>query len=180
LPKGSAWGKPFEEIHREMLKKWMFWWKAKNRHGIHSPFIYNFLDQGLYRRDLRSFSPARRLLLAAVDHFQPEQVGSFPEDNPTAQWLREVRKGLRWGAAPFDLMVFESPGNALKHELAKEEDHHNDTVVYVGNLRKDRESLACWEEVLRSGKCRVALETYDAGLLFFRQQQAAQHFRIRI
>ena len=169
----------FENIH-EMLRKWIFRWKAKNRHGIHSPFIYSFLDHGLYRKDLRGLAPSRRLLLAAVDHFRLRRAHCFQNGNPTVTWLEEERADIQWGAAPFDLLIFKSAGSELLQVISQSRLWHNDSVIFVENLREDLDSHSFWREAAGMDQVRVILETYTAGLLFFRRQQAPQHFRIRI
>jgi hypothetical protein len=52
-------------------------------------------------------------------------------------------------------------------------------MVYVGNLRSTPRGYALWEEITRHPSVRVVVETYRAGLLFFRSEQARQHFKIR-
>jgi hypothetical protein len=164
----------------EVLKKWNFWRKARNRHGIHSPFVYSFLDEGLYRRDLKNLPPQKRLLLAAADHFNPMKAMACDSQNQMAEWLRAERPGIRWEGTPTDLYICDAPGEALFAFLDREALWANDTVVFVGNLRENQESYANWGRAAGHPAVRVILETYPAGLLLFRTQQARQHFRIRI
>ncbi len=162
------------------LNKWSFWWKARNRHGIHSPFVYRFLDEGLYRKELKALPPQKRLLMAAADHFHPGRVGACHEEGFLAAWLRKERNGLEWNNPPFDLYLCEAPERQLLSFLNTPKLWNNDTIVFVGNLRESPEVHEIWREATRHPAVRVVLETYDAGLLFFRTQQARQHFRIRI
>ena len=162
------------------LEKWNFWRKARNRHGVHSPFVYRFLDEGLYRRDLRKFPPQKRLLIAAADHFGPHKAIACDPQSPMAEWLRSERPGIRWEGPPTGLFICDSPGEELLAFLDKPELWENDTVVFVGDLRKNRNSIAYWDRATGHSAVRVILETYPAGLLLFRTQQAPEHFRIRI
>ena len=164
----------------DALKKWNFWRKARNRHGIHSPFVYRFLDVGLYRKDLKSLPPQKRLLLAAADHFNPLKAMACSSRDRMAEWLRAERPGIRWEGTPTDLYICEAPGEALLAFLDREELRGNDTVVFVGNLRENQKSYTYWRRAVSHPAVRVILETYPAGLLLFRTQQARQHFRIRI
>ena len=163
-----------------ILKKLNFWRKARNRHGVHSPFIYDFLDKGLYRKDLKSLPPQQRLLIAAADHFNPVTAGTCDLQSPMAAWLGSQRPHLLWGSPPTDLFICDSPGKNLIAFIEGRDTWGNDTVVFVGNVRKNQETYACWSRAISHPAVRVILETYPAGLLFFRTQQARQHFRIRI
>lgn len=162
-----------------MLSRLKFWWTARNRHGVHSPFIYRFLDAGLYRKDLRKLPPEQRLLIAVADHFQPDSAWAAEPGSRLAAWLRKQRTGIRWDPPPADLILCDSPEEALTRVLDQPGLWHNDSILFVGGLRRDSGSRALWKQCCRLPRCRVILETYDAGLIFFRRQQVPQHFRIR-
>ena len=38
---------------------------------------------------------------------------------------------------------------------------------------------AAWEEVKKHPRVTVTIDLYDMGLVFFRQEQTPQHFRLR-
>ena len=132
-----------------MIGRFLFNLHARNRHGIHSPFIYGFLDRSLYHPENREGSPNERLLRAARTHFGPDLLLWDPAEIPFGESL-------------------SGPGGP-----------RNDTVVYAGGIRRGGNRRA-WSEACAHPGVRVILETYDAGLLFFRREQAPQHFKIRI
>lgn len=163
-----------------MLNKCVFWWKSSSRHGIHSPFIYQFLDQGLYRKDLGRLPSQKRLLLAAADYFKPGRVCTSNPESGLAGWLGKTRPSLFCDETPYDFYLFDTPEKNLSVVLGQPELWHNNSVVFVGNIRSNRAAYLRWQDATRILPVRVILETYPAGLLFFRRQQARQHFKIRI
>ncbi|MBC2840001.1 hypothetical protein [Robiginitalea sp. SC105] len=166
-----------------MIGRFLYWWRANNRHGTHSPFIYAFLDQSYYAGDRKGLDPAQWLLQAAVLHFRPSRAGAEattgPASRSTDSLLRLLPPGLlRQAAPPYDLYIFGSPGQALNEWLQEPSNYHNDTVVYVGGLRNPGGQPE-WQRARELPEVRVSLENYYAGLLFFRREQTPEHFRIR-
>ncbi len=56
---------------------------------------------------------------------------------------------------------------------------HNDTVVVVDDIHWSRGMEAAWEGIKEHPLTRVTIDLYDLGLVFFRREQAKQHFRLR-
>ena len=165
---------------RSLADRWKFWWKAQNRHGVHSPFIYRFLDEGLYRKDLKHLPDQRRLLQAATDYLEVERAGAAEPLAGLALWLRERYPQISWHQPPVDLYIYEAPEQGLLALLEDPGQWDPQMTVFVGNLRRDPRGYTLWQEATRHPSVRVVLETYPAGLLFFRTGQVRQHFRIRI
>lgn len=165
---------------RSLADRWKFWWKAQNRHGVHSPFIYRFLDEALYRKDLKHLPAQRRLLQAATGYLKVEKAGAAVPEAGLALWLREQCPQISWQEPPVDLYIFEAPEPGLPAMLEDAGQWDPHMAIFVGNLRRDPRGYAIWETATRHPAVRVILETYPAGLLFFRTGQARQHFRIRI
>lgn len=164
-----------------MFGKVWFWLRSRNRHGIHSPFIYAFLDRTLYARKRPRCTPQQQLLLAVSEHFKPGRVGVSPAGAALADWLRPHLPGAQWGQPPFDLFIAGHPGeDCLEAQLADPARWHNESVIFVSGLREGARARQAWKRLCALPQLRVTLETYRAGVLFFRRQQAPQHFRIRL
>lgn len=157
----------------------MFWLQSKNRHGIHSPFVYGFLDQGLYANHLK-VSPAQiKLLKATIDYFRPNHIGVSETLPPNSPLLQLLSHDSTCKSKPYDLFIYEQPTETVSTFISESGNWHNDSIVYMGNLRASPKGYACWKEIIRHPSVQVVLETYQAGLLFFRKEQARQHFKIR-
>jgi len=56
---------------------------------------------------------------------------------------------------------------------------HNDSVFILDDIHWSKGMEAAWEEVKKHPRVSVTIDLYDMGLVFFRQEQAPQHFRLR-
>jgi hypothetical protein len=162
-----------------IFSKVLFWCQAKNRHGVHSPFIYEFLDRAVYTPGVQKGVSTQRLLKSARLHFNPKRIWTA-SNLPGKSGIRgilEVDSTLP--GPPFDLLVFDRPSHEVGEILSDPGQWHNDSVVYLGNLRGSASAYAMWEQISLHPSIRVVVESYWEGLLFFRKEQAKQHFKIR-
>jgi predicted O-methyltransferase YrrM len=56
---------------------------------------------------------------------------------------------------------------------------HNDSVFILDDIHWSTGMERAWEEVKQHPKVTVTVDLYDLGLVFFRKEQARQHFRLR-
>lgn len=51
-----------------------FWWKSSNQHGLHSPFVYNYLTKGLYEAEVMSNNESLNWILKSIKYFKPNKI----------------------------------------------------------------------------------------------------------
>ena len=56
---------------------------------------------------------------------------------------------------------------------------HNESVFILDDIHWSRGMQEAWMEVKHHPRVTVTIDLYDLGLVFFRQEQAPQHFRLR-
>jgi predicted O-methyltransferase YrrM len=56
---------------------------------------------------------------------------------------------------------------------------HNDSLFILDDIHWSRGMEEAWEEVKRHPRVTVTIDLYAMGLVFFRNEQAPQHFRLR-
>lgn len=56
---------------------------------------------------------------------------------------------------------------------------HNDSLFILDDIHWSRGMEEAWEEVKRHPRVTVTIDLYSMGLVFFRNEQAPQHFRLR-
>jgi len=86
--------------------------KAKNRHGVHSPFVYELLDKVVYDKtgfsEYKAVETIRKQLLSRVDEIEITDLGAGSTVNSSnrrkvADIAKNSAKGGKWGELLFRL-----------------------------------------------------------------------------
>lgn len=56
---------------------------------------------------------------------------------------------------------------------------HNDSVMIIDDIHWNADMEKAWEEIKQMPEVRVTADLYRLGLVFFRKEQAKEHFRLR-
>lgn len=181
-----------------------FLWKSQNDHGIHSPFMFNFVSECFYGRGPRLSKkkhsaqkmavsyPAAELLYRIVYYLKPaktfvlgseseavtEMLRFAGEDNKIRLWFFSELAAIPGGT---DLAVIaDNEKEAAMASLEKIiENSHNNTVCVLPNIHENTRMEYVWEAIKRHPKVTVTVDAYHLGLIFFRREQVEQHFMVR-
>ena len=74
---------------------------------------------------------------------------------------------------------FDSKADYKKKIKLKDEEVHNQTVIFVEDIHKNEDSEKAWEQLKNDDNINVSIDLFYCGLLFFRKEQAKEHFKIR-
>jgi hypothetical protein len=151
---------------------------ATNQHGVHSPFVYNFITKGLYRKGTKTFSVTENVFIKCISYFSCQKIGIIKGSNELKEQLDSVFKNLEYDSLPYDIMytdVKNEPANNIDSKY-----RHNETILIITGIYASKESLTLWKEIKKREEVRVTIDVFHCGLVFFRREQVKEHFKIRI
>jgi hypothetical protein len=82
------------------------------------------------------------------------------------------------GTGPYDIIYIDYPTMELNIFLNSSA-IHNDTMLLIGTLYKNRDYTSQWELIKHNERVTVTVDMYHCGAVFFRKEQAKEHFKIR-
>lgn len=181
-----------------------FLWRSQNDHGIHSPFMFNFVSECFYVRGPRLSKkkhraqkmavnyPAAELLYRIVYYLKPaktfvlgsgseavtEMLRFAGEENRIRLWFFSELAAIPAGT---DLAVIaDNEKEAAMASLEKIiENSHNNTVCVLPDIHQNTRMEYIWEAIKRHPKVTVTVDAYHLGIIFFRREQVEQHFMVR-
>ncbi len=85
---------------------------------------------------------------------------------------------LTFDTLPLDVIYVGVNGTLFK-SISKAS-YHNDTMLMINGIHKNRERKVSWERIKKLPEVSVTMDLFHCGLVFFRKEQAKEHFKIRV
>ena len=155
-----------------------FYISATNQHGVHSPFVYSYVTQCLYKKSNFRLPISQKILLKSLLYFDFKTVRILGDSVsvrkniqaycPDINWNRDMNKA--WYAD-------ESIDQFLEAEVPQ---MPNDAVLIINGIHKTKRENEKWERLKNETFVRVTVDLFYCGVVFFRKEQAKEHFKIRI
>ena len=151
--------------------------RSKNQHGIHSPFVFDFVTKGLYQKqknqnkiNLKSanlnFSKSEeKLLYKILNYFKIDD-----EFNELLDSIKTLDKNYK--------VLYCNDLNNFKFDLLNRNTFVE--IVIIRRIHQSKESEKKWQEIIKIEDATVTIDLFYFGLVFFRKEQRKEHFIIRV
>ena len=157
-----------------------FIFSATNQHGIHSPFIYAFVTKCLYIKSKIKGPKITGILFKCILYFNATHMNIIPKNIHLEKRIKNEFPKIEFNKHPFDIIYLEYPNPELFDNIIRDNNYHNDSILLIRSIHKNRESTMNWELFKNSEEVTVSVDMYYGGALFFRKEQVKEHFKIRI
>jgi hypothetical protein len=159
---------------------------AKTRHGIHSPFVYEFVEKLLYKHskkriDILPFfnqpsiaAKYQRLLSHIVAYYQCKELCCYTNAK------HFVKSGA--GNSKYDLLLLNIEDEKNWQEVFENNLHllQRDSIVAINGIHRNESCSATWQSLYGDSRVKLSMDLYGIGLLFFRDDfKEKQHFVLK-
>ena len=153
---------------------------ATNQHGVHSPFVYNYVTKCLYTTKKYSQKKTWNILLKSIDYFGAERVWLPPEAENIRKMIGREFPSVEFQNEPYDILFIDlKQAEKILNRVSKENNIPNDAVLLIHSIRGNAASTSLWEKIKCQRKVRVTVDLFHCAVVFFRNEQAEEHFKIR-
>ncbi|GMN08515.1 hypothetical protein MTsPCn5_39050 [Croceitalea sp. MTPC5] len=157
----------------------LFLLKSTNHHGVHSPFVFEFVTKCLYNGSNKSGFKTLNVLLKSVGYFKPENI-EIRANTKFEAILQEEYPKLVFNRFPLDFIYLQNPDITYMTEILSGDKVHNESMILIANIHKNAQNLRNWRSIAQENNFRVSIDMFYCGALFVRQEQVKEHFTIRI
>ena len=162
--------------------------KSTNEHGVHSPFVYNFVTRCLYnkqlvnRQEIKGFPPtlSKRQLMLLLKIIRYLEVKTIFTDEDMLNSITAIKEtcNISFQLQPsvtYDLLFINYPKEDLSIYLNY---MHNDSILIINNIHQ-KENELLWRKLIENEKVTACIDVYYQGYIFIRREQPKEVFYIR-
>ena len=147
--------------------------KSQNQHGLHSPFVYDFITKGLYQQkiknndlldldELKNLSKKQLIIFTKiVNYFEINHI-NFDVNS----FIKNENKTYK--------LLFTTDLSSLKNINFKRLNSHH--IILIDAIYQHKKE---WQKLINLQDATVTIDLFYFGLIFFRKEQVKEHFIIR-
>lgn len=151
---------------------------STNQHGVHSPFMYDYITKCLYIKSKHKASKVDNVVLKSISYFKMKSIKFLKSDAPINNRIQKVLGLNATNTLPFDFIYSEKPSLDLL-SIFKEQ-IHNDSMLLINNIHSTKSNANTWDALKQNEAATVSVDMFYCGAIFFRKEQVKEHFKIRI
>ena len=163
----------------KLLEHLKFLLNSTNQHGVHSPFVYNYVTKCLYAKPKYHDVKTNDVLLKSIRYFKAKNIALTSKQKNIENTIVTEFRSIKFDNKPYDLIYmdisdFEGEFPLLSNKI------HNDTVLLLNQIYKNKESINLWKTIKKRKEVTLTIDMFYCAAVFFRQEQVEEHFKIRI
>lgn len=121
----------------------------------------------------------QEIVLKSIVYFNHQNIHIV--DNAVLQKIIKQRLSkVNVQTYPLDVLFLEDPDWAAIDNLIGNQNFHNDSIIFVNNIHTNIKNERLWALLIKKQVFPVSVDLFHCGVLFFRREQAKEHFTIRI
>lgn len=149
-----------------------FWLKSSNQHGLHSPFVFNYLTKGLYDAKNQSDKKQLNWILKSVDYFSPNKL--FVCDELKSCLVEHNEKYIE-NIKDADLIFLKSKSNFNLEKVISAMDSKQ--LLFICN---ETYNDLLQKKLQSNNEIIVLIDFYVGSLISKRTEQLKQNFFLRL
>ena len=148
---------------------------------MHSPFVYSYVTKCLYTKKKYSRQKSQNILFKSIAYFKAERVWLPPGKENIKKEIRNQFPSVKFENGPYDIL-FTSPSDieTLICTSSEENKIQNNTLLLVDGIHANDTNISIWKKIKEHQKVSITVDLFYCGAVFFRKEQAIEHFKIRI
>ncbi|HLW63345.1 MAG TPA: hypothetical protein VKY33_08085 [Flavobacterium sp.] len=156
-----------------MISYLQFLLKSNNQHGVHSPFVFNYLTKGLYVCK-KSYSSERnlsvRLILSTIAYFDFKKIEVKNETLQQKIQNHFPQTSVNTTQQPFDLIITDNVESVGLHQKQM----HNNSLLILHNISGRQRKI-----FHKISGFTLVLDFYHTIIFSVRREQLPQTFYLR-
>ncbi|MDO1514096.1 hypothetical protein Q2T41_15655 [Maribacter confluentis] len=162
----------------QILSFLKFYVTATNQHGVHSPFVYDYVTKCLYKKERIRLPVSTKVLVKSILYFNYQTVRLLTANKNLEKDIFDHCPNVNFTQE--NPIVIVGSVNDILHSKILDQKLENRTMLFIDKIHKNQNNFEQWKYIQAHNKVTVTIDLFYCGLVFVRKEQVKEHFKIRI
>ena len=153
-----------------------FLFTSNNQHGIHSPFVYDYITKCLYHQKNIKLPKTLKVFVKSINYFKYKSIFLVGDYKTSEELIKQHCANISFVENNPDVIL----ANINDLKSINLNILSNDCMLLLDGIHKNKKNLEIWKNLKAESHVKVTMDMFYCGAVFFRREQAKEHFKIRI
>ena len=151
--------------------------KSSNQHGVHSPFVFDFVTKSLYKNNQEIINFDNYLQLEYLSKKKIKILSKIVSYFQLTEIYFNFFEFKKIKSKNYKLLYIK---NIEKLQQSKFTNLTSNHIIIVDGIYSTKKSAEVWQEIIKNKEVQITINLFYFGLIFFKKEQAKEHFKIRV